>query len=307
MGHHHNHGHGHSHSHGPPNYSFAFSFGISLNLIYIGVEVSYGLAIDSLALLADAGHNISDVLGLLLAWAGYRLSKIPPSTRRTYGWRSGSILAAFLNALLLLVAVGAITWEAIERFSHPVQVAGNTIMAVAGVGVFINLFTALLFLRGRKNDINIQGAFLHMAADAGVSLGVVFAGLMTKLYPVNWIDPSVSLLVAAVILVSTWSLFRDSTALLLHAVPPRIDPDKVNHALQTHPDVISIHDLHIWAMSTTETALTAHVVVRPDCEYNLVLESLRKTMSDQFEIEHVTLQFEAESETRCPQDDEEAI
>ena len=180
-------------------------------------------------------------------------------------------------------------------------------MAVAGMGVFINLFTALLFLRGRKNDINIQGAFLHMAADAGVSLGVVFAGLMTKLYPVNWIDPTVSLIVAAVILVSTWSLFRDSAALLLHAVPPRIDPDKVNHALQTHADVISIHDLHIWAMSTTETALTAHVVVRPDCEYNLVLASLRTALADQFEIEHVTLQFEAESETPCPQDDEDAI
>ena len=305
MGHHHN--HGSDHSHGPPNYTYAFTFGIGLNLIYIAVEVSYGLAVDSLALLADAGHNVSDVLGLLIAWAGYRLSKIPPSTRRTYGWRSGSILAAFLNALLLLIAVGAIAWEAIERFSHPVQVAGNTIMAVAGVGVFINLLTALLFLRGRKNDINIQGAFLHMAADAGVSLGVVFAGLMTKIYPVNWIDPTVSLVVAAVVLVSTWSLFRDSTALLLHAVPPRIDPEKVNYLLRSHTAVISIHDLHIWAMSTTETALTAHVVVQPGCEFNQVLKELRKTVADQFEIEHVTLQFEAESDSRCPQDEDDAI
>jgi cobalt-zinc-cadmium efflux system protein len=299
--------HSHSHSHGPPNYTFAFAFGIGLNLIYIGVEVSYGLAIDSLALLADAGHNVSDVLGLLLAWAGYRLSQIPPSTRQTYGWRSGSILAAFLNALLLLIAVGVISWEAIQRFSHPVQVAGNTIMAVAGVGVVINLLTALLFLRGRKNDINIQGAFLHMAADAGVSLGVVFAGLMTKLYPLNWIDPSVSLLVAAVILLSTWSLFRDSTTLLLHGVPPRIDPQKVRAALQTHKDVISIHDLHIWAMSTTETALTAHLVVRLGCEYNGVLETLREAMADQFDIEHVTLQLEAESDDDCPQQQEDAV
>ena len=301
------HSHSHSHSHGPPNYTFAFAFGIVLNLIYIGVEVSYGLAIDSLALLADAGHNVSDVLGLLLAWAGYRLSQIPPSTRQTYGWRSGSILAAFLNALLLLIAVGVISWEALQRFSHPVQVAGNTIMAVAGVGVVINLLTALLFLRGRKNDINIQGAFLHMAADAGVSLGVVFAGLMTKLYPLNWIDPSVSLLVAAVILLSTWSLFRDSTTLLLHGVPPRIDPQKVRAALQTHKDVISIHDLHIWAMSTTETALTAHLVVRLGCEYNGVLETLREAMADQFDIEHVTLQLEAESDDDCPQQQEDAV
>ena len=304
---HHSHSHSHSHSHGPPNYTFAFAFGIGLNLLYIGVEVSYGLAIDSLALLADAGHNVSDVLGLLLAWAGYRLSQIPPSTRQTYGWRSGSILAAFLNALLLLIAVGVISWEAIQRFSHPVQVAGNTIMAVAGVGVVINLLTALLFLRGRKNDINIQGAFLHMAADAGVSLGVVFAGLMTKLYPLNWIDPSVSLLVAAVILLSTWSLFRDSTTLLLHGVPPRIDPQKVRAALQTHKDVISIHDLHIWAMSTTETALTAHLVVRLGCEYNGVLETLREAMADQFDIEHVTLQLEAESDDDCPQQQEDAV
>ena len=301
------HSHSHSHSHGPPNYTFAFAFGIGLNLLYIGVEVSYGLAIDSLALLADAGHNVSDVLGLLLAWAGYRLSQIPPSTRQTYGWRSGSILAAFLNALLLLIAVGVISWEAIQRFSHPVQVAGNTIMAVAGVGVVINLLTALLFLRGRKNDINIQGAFLHMAADAGVSLGVVFAGLMTKLYPLNWIDPSVSLLVAAVILLSTWSLFRDSTTLLLHGVPPRIDPQKVRAALQTHKDVISIHDLHIWAMSTTETALTAHLVVRLGGEYNGVLETLREAMADQFDIEHVTLQLEAESDDDCPQQQEDAV
>ena len=301
------HSHSHSHSHGQPNDTFAFAFGIGLNLLYIGVEISYGLAFDSLALLADAGHNVSDVLGLLLAWAGYRLSKIPPSTRRTYGWRSGSILAAFLNALLLLIAVGVISWEAIQRFSHPVQVAGNTIMAVAGVGVVINLLTALLFLRGRKNDINIQGAFLHMAADAGVSLGVVFAGLMTKLYPLNWIDPSVSLLVAAVILLSTWSLFRDSTTLLLHGVPPRIDPQKVRAALQTHKDVISIHDLHIWAMSTTETALTAHLVVRLGCEYNGVLETLRRAMADQFDIEHVTLQLEAESDDDCPQQQEDAV
>ena len=175
------------------------------------------------------------------------------------------------------------------------------------MGVVINLFTALLFLRGRKNDINIQGAFLHMAADAGVSLGVVFAGLMTKLYPLNWIDPSVSLLVAAVILLSTWSLFRDSTTLLLHGVPPRIDPQKVRATLQTHKDVISIHDLHIWAMSTTETALTAHLVVRLGCEYNGVLENLRRAMADQFDIEHVTLQLEAESDDDCPQQQEDAV
>ena len=257
--------------------------------------------------MADAGHNVSDVLGLLLAWAGYRLSKIAPSARRTYGWRSGSILAAFLNALLLLIAVGVISWEAIERFTQPVQVAGNTIMAVAGVGVVINLLTALLFLRGRKNDINIQGAFLHMAADAGVSLGVVFAGFMTNIYPVNWIDPSVSLVVAAAILVSTWGLFRDSTALLLHAVPPGIDPQKVRDLLKQNENVISIHDLHIWAMSTTETALTAHLVVVQGCAYDKLIDTLRKALLDQFNIEHVTLQLEGESEIDCPQEKKDAI
>ena len=299
--------HSHSHSHSPPNYTFAFALGIGLNVVYIGVEITYGLAVDSLALLADAGHNVSDVLGLLLAWAGYRLSQIPPSTRHTYGWRSGSILAAFLNAILLLIAVGAISWEAIQRFSHPVQVSGNTIMAVAGVGVVINLFTALLFLRGRKNDINIQGAFLHMAADAGVSLGVVFAGLMTKFYPLHWIDPSVSLLVAVVILLSTWSLFRDSTALLLHAVPRSIDPLKVTTLLQKHQNVTAIHDLHIWAMSTTETALTAHLVVHQGSQHDQVLDTLRRELADQFGIDHVTLQLEGESDIGCPQEKKDAL
>ena len=295
------------HSHSPPNYKFAFAFGIGLNLIYIGVEIAYGLAIDSLALLADAGHNFSDVLGLVLAWAGYRLSQIPRSTRRTYGWRSGSILAAFLNALLLLIAVAAISWQAIQRFSHPVPVAGNTIMAVAGVGVVINFVTALLFLRGRKSDINIQGAFLHMAADAGVSLGVVFAGLMTKLYAATWIDPSVSLLVATAILLSTWSLLRDSTALLLHAVPPGIDPQKVNSVLADHQSVNSVHDLHIWAMSTTETALTAHLIVTDVSGHDNILMDLRTELKKQFSIEHVTLQIEGQAGLGCPQENEDAL
>ena len=297
----------HSHSHSPPNYRFAFTFGIGLNLIYIGIETAYGLAVDSLALLADAGHNLSDVLGLLLAWAGYQLSQIPRSPRRTYGWRSGSILAAFLNALLLLFAVGAISWQAITRFSHPVPVAGNTIMVVAGIGVVINLATALLFLRGRKHDINIQGAFLHMAADAGVSLGVVFAGWMTSLYAATWIDPSVSLLVAVAILLSTWGLLRDSTAMLLHAVPPGIDPQKVTTVLEAHQSVSSVHDLHIWAMSTTETALTAHLVVNNDSQTDLILDALRKELASQFGIDHVTLQIEGKSDIGCPQEKEDAL
>jgi len=307
MGHHHS--HSHSHSHGPPNYRFAFAFGIGLNAIYIAIETAYGLAADSLALLADAGHNLSDVLGLLLAWAGYRLSRIPRSTRRTYGWRSGSILAAFLNALLLLAAVGTISWHAILRFSHPVPVAGNTIMVVAGIGVVINLATALLFLRGRKQDINIQGAFLHMAADAGVSLGVVFAGLMTRLYAATWIDPSVSLLVAIVILISTWGLLRDSTALLLHAVPPAIDPVKVTGVLESHQEVQSVHDLHIWAMSTTETALTAHLVVEDDnrSPHDEIIIALRETLKHEFAIEHVTLQIESRDASDCPQDNLDSV
>lgn len=309
----HLHSHNHSDSHRPNrshagvDYNFAFGFGIVLNTIYILVEAGYGLAIGSLALLADAGHNLSDVLGLLLAWGGYYLGRIGPTPRWTYGWRSSSILAAFLNALLLLMAVGAITWEAVQRFSNPVPIQGATIMVVAGIGVLINVLTALLFLRGRKHDINIQGAFLHMAADAGVSLGVVLAGLLTMLYQVGWIDPAVSLLIAAVILLSTWGLLRDSTALLLHAVPPGIDVRGIAKFLTEADGVQAMHDLHIWAMSTTETALTTHLVVPEQSDTDQLLDQLRIGLQAQFGIAHTTIQIERSAKLGCPQELDGAI
>ena len=297
-----NHIHNQAHHLERINYNFAFGFGIALNTVYIGVEAGYGLATGSLALLADAGHNLSDVLGLLLAWGGYYLGRISPTRQRTYGWRSSSILAAFLNALLLLMAVGAITWEAVQRFSCPVAIQGTTIMVVAGIGVLINLLTALLFLRGRKQDINIQGAFLHMAADAGVSLGVVVAGLLTNLYQVGWIDPAVSLMIAAIILAGTWGLLRNSTSLLLHAVPPGIDASGIAKLLLEADGVQAMHDLHIWAMSTTETALTAHLLVPEQRDSDHLLEQLRVGLRDQFGISHATIQIERSADHGCPQE-----
>ncbi len=295
------HVHNHSNDQGKTNYNFAFAFGIVLNAVYIAVEAGFGLAIGSLALLADAGHNLSDVLGLLLAWGGYYLGRIGPTRRRTYGWRSSSILAAFLNALLLLLAVGAITWEAVQRFKDPPQMEGTTIMVVAGIGVLINLLTALLFLRGCLHDLNIRGAFLHMAADAAVSLGVVVAGLFTKIYAVSWLDPAISLFIAAVILFGTWGLLRDSVLLLLHGVPPGIDAVGIDKFISGTEGVQELHDLHIWAMSTTETALTAHLVAPNVKDTDQLLLSLRSGLQEQFGIVHVTIQIERAPGMDCPQ------
>ncbi|MEK6249959.1 MAG: cation diffusion facilitator family transporter [Planctomycetales bacterium] len=297
----------HNHSHAPTNYNFAFAFGISLNCIYIAVEASYGFAIDSLALLADAGHNLSDVLGLLLAWAGYYLTGVKPTLKRTYGWRSFSILAAFLNALLLLVAMGAITWEAVQRFSKPVDVPGTEIMIVAGIGVAINFLTAVLFLRGRHDDINIQGAFLHMAADAGVSVGVVIAGFLTYMYSWYWMDPTISLLIAVIILLSTWGLLRDSILLVLHAVPPGVDGEAVSNYLSGLPEVTQVHDLHIWAMSTTETILTAHMVVPDVADTDTLLKEICETLHDRYRIGHSTIQLERSSGIGCPLEPDDSL
>lgn len=299
--------HNHNHNHAPTNYNFAFAFGISLNCIYIAVEASYGFAIDSLALLADAGHNLSDVLGLLLAWAGYYLTRVKPTLKRTYGWRSFSILAAFLNALLLLVAMGAIAWEAVLRFSKPVDVPGIEIMVVAGIGVVINFLTAVLFLRGRHHDINIKGAFLHMAADAGVSVGVVIAGFFTYMYSWYWMDPTISLMIAAIILLSTWGLLRDSTSLVLHAVPPGIDGEAVSEYLSGLPEVAQIHDLHIWAMSTTETILTAHMVVPDVSDTDALLKEICQTLHQRYGIGHSTIQLERNSGIGCPLEPEDSL
>ena len=287
----------HHHDHGPTNYSRAFAFGVVFNVGFVIVEAAYGIMAGSLALLADAGHNLSDVLGLLLAWGANYLVRRKPTGRRTYGWRKSSILAALINAVILLVALGGIAWEAIRRLGAPVPVAGRTIIFVALVGVVINTATALLFLSGRNSDLNIRGAFLHMVADAGVSAGVVIAGVAILMTGRLWIDPAVSLVISVVILFGTWGLFQDAFNMAMDAVPRNIDPESVRAYLSSLPGVTGVHDMHIWAMSTTETALTAHLV-KPDPEDDdALIETASKTLHDHFGIDHITLQWERRPST----------
>ena len=295
----HGHGHGHGHAHGPANYNRAFAIGISLNVGFATIEAAYGYFASSLALIADAGHNFSDVLGLLLAWGASYLSQRQPSERRTYGLRSSSILAAMFNALILLVAVGAIAWEAIRRFNEPAQVAGETVIWVALIGIIINTATAMLFMSGRKDDLNIRGAYLHMVADAAVSAGVVIAGLAIMYSGKQWIDPVVSLIIVAVIFFGTWSLLRESIDLALHAIPKGIDPKKVNTYLEGLPGVTAVHDLHIWGLSTTESALTAHLVKSYSEDEDALIARACKELLDLFGIKHTTLQWERD-DSSCP-------
>lgn len=287
----HSHGHSHGHSHAPASFGRAFAIGIVLNLGFVIAEAGFGFLSGSLALVADAGHNLSDVVGLVLAWGASILVRRRPTMRRTYGLRRSSILAALANAVLLLVAIGAIAWEAVRRFAEPGPVAGGTIIGVALVGIAINGLTALLFMRGH-DDLNIRGAFLHMAADAGVSLGVVLSGLAIVLTGWNWLDPVVSLAIVAIIFVGTWGLLRDSVNLALDAVPGGIDTAQVQGYLQKLPEVSEVHDLHIWAMSTTETALTAHLVMPDGHGGDALLARACRELHDQFGIEHATLQIE---------------
>ncbi|MGD9644174.1 MAG: cation diffusion facilitator family transporter [Pirellulales bacterium] len=290
----------HDHAHAPANYDRAFAIGVALNLIYVAVEAGFGLLANSLALLADASHNLSDILGLLLAWGAHRLSQVRPSSRRTYGWKSSSILAALFNGLILLVAVGGITWEAIRRFFHPEPVEVGALIWVAGVGVIINAATALLFFANRDRDLNIRGAFLHMAADAAVSLGVVVTGVAIWLTGLEWIDPVTSLLVALVILLGTWGLLRESFDLALHAVPKGIDVEETKRFLATLPGVDRVHDVHIWAMSTTETALTAHLVKPVVEDDDALLAEAVHELEHRFGIKHATLQIERSAHAaRC--------
>lgn len=294
-GHHHHHGH----DHGVPSHDRAFAIGIALNLVYVVVEAAFGLISGSLALLADAGHNLSDVLGLALAWGAAWLSRRQPTARRTYGFRRSSILAALANAMLLLVAVGAIAWEALRRLHAPEPVDTGIVLWVAALGVVVNVGTALLFMRGRDRDLNVRGAFLHMVADAAVTVGVIGAALLIAATGWLWLDPAVSLIIGAVILAGTWGLLRDSVDLALDAVPRGIDPAAVETFLREQPGVAEVHDLHIWAMSTTETALTAHLV-RPDAvPDDGFLASLRDALHHRFEIGHATIQVEAGAP--CPQ------
>ncbi len=291
----------HQHSHGPANYNKAFGFGVALNVLYILLEIVFGLLSGSLALLADAGHNLSDVLGLLISWGAHAVAQSPPTNRRTYGLRRASILAALANGLILLVAIGAIVWEAIHRLISPQPAAGMTIVWIAGVGVLINAATAWLFMSGRKGDLNIRSAFVHMAADAGVSLGVVVAGVAIKLTGREWIDPAVSLLVAAVIAIGTWSLLRDAVALSLDWVPQEIDTGQVHGYLRDLPGVQRVHDLHIWPLSTTETALTAHLVKANAAIDDGFLARISEELHDRFGIAHTTIQLE-QGDSDCPTD-----
>lgn len=283
----------HVHAHElPANLNRAFALGIALNVAFVVIELVSGSLANSLALLADAGHNLSDVLGLLLAWAANYLSHARPSPRRTYGWKSSSILAALLNSQLLLIAIGGIVWEALHRFSQPAASAGGVIIWVAAAGVLINTFTALLFLSGGHRDLNIRGAFLHMAADAAVSLGVVAAGIAIMITGQLWIDPATSLLVAVIIFVSTWRLLRESLDMALHAVPRHIDMPGVKQFLMNLPGITEVHDLHVWAMSTTETALTAHLVKPEVGDDDALLATAANELHARFSIEHITLQVE---------------
>ncbi len=282
----------HNHTHDKFNYNKAFAFGVILNISYIVIEFFYGLKINSMALIADAGHNLSDVLGLILAWGAAYLAKTVPTKTRTYGLRKSTILAALFNAIILYAAVGAIIVEAVRKFLFPEPVQGMTMIIVAGIGVVINTLTALLFLKGRENDINIKGAFLHMAADAGVSLGVVAAGLVITYTNWLWLDPAISLVIVIVIAVGTWGLLKDSFMLSIDAVPNKINISNVKKYLTSLPDIKDIHDLHIWAMSSTETALTAHLVLEKFPADNQLLETINNKLQNEFGIEHPTIQLE---------------
>ncbi len=312
MGGHHHHGHDHSHSHGhhghshhghshgPMNYNRAFMIGITLNLIFVGIEAGYGFFANSLALLADAGHNLSDVLGLVVAWVASILVQRKPNPTFTYGLRGSSILAALANAVFLLVAIGGVIWEAIERFQSPPEVAGQVVIWVAAVGILINGFTAYLFASGSKNDLNIRGAYMHMLADALVSVGVVITGVLMVKTGWNWLDPLVSVVVSLVILKGTWGLLRESTLMALNAVPSGISHHDVLQFLKGKKGVSQVHDLHIWGMSTTENALTAHLIMPSGHPGDSFLHHLADDLREKFEIHHMTVQVEMGNDPHHP-------
>jgi cobalt-zinc-cadmium efflux system protein len=295
---HHDHSHGHSHaghSHAPDNFGFAFAAGVTLNTAFVIAELIFGYAANSLALISDAVHNFSDVIALLLAWGAAWLAGKQPTEQHTYGYRRASILAALINAGLLLIAVGGIAVEAINRIQAPAAVAGWTVVWVAALGIIVNGGTALLFMCGRHGDLNLRGAYLHMAADAGVSFGVVVAAFVIMFTGWQWVDPAISLCIAAVVLASGWGLARDSVNLALDGVPKGIGLAEVKDYLGQLHGVTEVHDLHIWAMSTNETALTAHLV-RPDGYDDTFLHHVCEELSHRFNIQHATLQIEAGSD-----------
>lgn len=287
------------HHHAPDNFGRAFLIGTLLNTGFVLVEGGYGIAVNSVALLADAGHNLSDVLGLLIAWGAATLSRRKPSAHYSYGLRRTSILAALFNAMFLLVAIGAIAFEAIQRLMHPQPVAGGVIMAVAAFGILINGITAWLFASGRKGDINIRGAFLHMAGDAAVSAGVVAAGFLVIKTGWLWLDPLTSLVIVAVILIGTWGLLKSSVAMSLDRVPDGIAPAEVTSALVTLPGVTKVHDLHIWSLSTADVALTCHLVMPAGCPGDAFLHDASQMLHERFEIGHSTIQVECDENEAC--------
>lgn len=292
-------GHGHGHSHAPASFGRAFAIGIVLNTAFVIVETVYGLLSHSLALVADAGHNLSDVLGLFLAWGATVLAKRAATERHTYGFRRSSVLAALGNAIVLLVSVGAIAWEAVQRLRTPDHVGAQTVIWVALLGIFVNAGTAVLFMSGRKDDLNVRGAFVHMAADAAISAGVVIAGIVIAFTGWFWIDPVVSLMVAGIIIYGTWDLLREAINLSLDAVPEGIDAAAVSTYLRSLPHVTDAHHLHIWGLSTTEAALTVHLVLADREHGDALLREVNITLRERFRIGHVTIQFESPGAHAC--------
>ncbi len=283
-------GHGGHHHHAPADFGRAFVIGIALNSLLVAAQIGFGIAAHSVALLADAVHNFGDVLGLVFAWGAARLTRLAPTQQRTYGWGRTTIMAALINAVVLLVGTGAIAVESVQRLFAPGEVAGGVVMAVAAAGIVLNGFTALLFMRGHKDDLNIRGAFLHMASDAAVSLGVVVAAGLILLTGWHWLDPVASLAIGAVIVIGTWGLLRDAMLLALDAVPPGIDAAAVQQALATLPGVVEVHDLHVWGLSTTRTAATAHLVTAEPG--GAIIPLACEALHDRFEITHCTFQIE---------------
>ncbi|MFO8165641.1 MAG: cation diffusion facilitator family transporter [Desulfatiglandales bacterium] len=289
----------HDHNHHTTNYNRAFAVGVLLNSIFVAIEAGYGVAAGSLALIADAGHNLSDVLSLLLAWGASWLATKPATGKRTYGFRKVTIMASLTNAIVLLFALGGITWEAIGRIFEPRPVEAMTVIVVAAIGVAINSITAWLFFSGQKKDLNVKGAYLHMVADAGVSLGVVLAGVVIMLTGWQMIDPLISILIVVVILVGTWSLLRDSMNLALDSVPKDVDIEGIKTYLTGLENVCQIHDLHVWAMSTTETALTVHLITTDSVLSTDFLSKIEQHLHDYFDIEHSTIQIEKQNAESC--------
>lgn len=288
-----------SHDHGVKNYNKAFALGIALNIIFVVVEASYGVMADSLALIADAWHNLSDVVSLLLAWGASYLSMKPATLTRTYGLKRASILASLISAVLLIFALGGIAYEAIERFSNPQSIHGLTVIVVAGIGVLINAATAMLFMADQKHDLNIRGAYLHMLTDAGVSFGVVLAGLVFMFTGWLWLDPLISLLIVLVVLVGTWGLLKDSINLSLDAVPKEINIMDIRNYLEALQDISEIHDLHVWALGTRENALSVHLISKDTHINNDFLYEVQKHLHDNFHIEHATIQVESTQNNKC--------